>query len=389
MKQTFQNNKRENDRRANREKKRLLNPESYKKEQEKRKRKSWMVVFSVLAAIFLISVVSIMVVRAIGERALHQGAGVSGTDIPVLNEELPPETTDEETLKKGEVLYQGKKYAYNEEILTFLVMGIDKLEGVHSVAEGTKGGQADALFLLVLNPKKKDIRVIGINRNTMTPVDIYDEMGAYVETVTTQLCIQHGFGDGVEKSCMYQVDAVRRLLYQLPIHGYASINMSAIPTLNDAVGGVTLTVLEDLTKWDPSLVQGENVHLMGQSAYVYLSRRDVSVFGSADNRLKRQKQYLESFIAQTKQKTASDLSVAQDLYLALTKYMVTDITLDEVMYLAPIVKDYSFDKQHIYTFEGETKTGTDPKTGKTYEEFYPDRDALYQVLLEVFYEEIS
>nr|WP_330369769.1 LCP family protein [Butyrivibrio sp. FCS014] len=77
-----------------------------------------------------------------------------------------------------------------------------------------------------------------LNRNSMTDVDIYDEYGRYQNTVVAQIATQHGFGNGMEESCNYQVKAVSNMFYQLPIHGYAAINMSAIPIINDEVGGV-------------------------------------------------------------------------------------------------------------------------------------------------------
>lgn len=51
--------------------------------------------------------------------------------------------------------YNGSIYAYNEDIRTFLFMGIDKKSDVKEVEEGTKAGQADALFLAVMNPHDK------------------------------------------------------------------------------------------------------------------------------------------------------------------------------------------------------------------------------------------
>ncbi len=118
--------------------------------------------------------------------------------------------------------YEGKVYAYNEDIMTFLFMGIDKDNEVREVAEGTDGGQADALFLLVLNPKTGTFQIISVNRNTMTDIRLYDSSGEYLSTVQAQIAVQHGFGNGVEESCEYQVDAVRRLFYNLPIHGYCA-----------------------------------------------------------------------------------------------------------------------------------------------------------------------
>lgn len=285
--------------------------------------------------------------------------------------------------QEGWIRYDGKIYAYNEDILTFLVMGIDKKTDAVEVAEGQNGGQADALFLVVADPHEKVIKIIGINRNTMTEIDFYDENGRYRTTGLGQICIQHGFGNGVEESCEYQKKAVQSLFYNLPVHGYAAINMSAISTLNDAVGGVDVTVLEDLTARDRTLVKGETVHLMGESAFWYVKYRDTTVFGSADMRLERQKQYLKAFAAKAKEAVGKDPSVALDLYNDIRPQMVTDITADEVVYLASALAGFRFEEGNLYTLKGETVQG------EKYEEFYADEDALYQLIIEVFYEEVE
>lgn len=282
------------------------------------------------------------------------------------------------------VRYDGKVYDYNEDITTFLVMGIDKDdETVKKMEEGTKGGQADSLFLLVLNPRNRSIKIVGINRNSMTDVDIYDEYGRYQNTVVAQIATQHGFGNGMEESCNYQVKAVSNMFYQLPIHGYAAINMSAIPIINDEVGGVDVTVLEDLTKWDKKLVKGTRVHLEGETAYAYLRARDMSKFASSDERLERQKQYITGFIEAARKTAAENPNAAVELFSAISSKTVTNITADEISYLAPDITGYSFDSSSLHMIEGETR-----KNGE-FEEFYVDEEDLYRTIIEVFYEEID
>jgi LCP family protein required for cell wall assembly len=290
---------------------------------------------------------------------------------------------EHEKWQEGWVKYQDAVYAYNEEILTFLIMGIDKRDDVKEAEKGTDGGQADALFLLVLNPKDESIKVIGINRNTMTDVDIYDDNGAYDSTVKAQIAIQHGFGDGMEESCEYQKKAVENLFYQLPIHGYAAINMSAISTINDAVGGVDVTVPEDLAGFNEDFVEGRSLHLMGENAFWYVKYRDTDIFGSADMRLDRQKQYLTSFIEAAKQAVHKDVSVVIDLYQAVKPQMVTDVSLDKVAYLAPILAEYAYDGDSFHNLQGETVMG------EQYEEFYPDEEAMFEMILDVFYEKVQ
>ena len=89
--------------------------------------------------------------------------------------------------------------------------------------------------------------------------------------------------------------------------------MKAISTINDAVGGVEVTVLEDLTRKDKSLVKDAKVHLTGKTAFWYVQYRDTTVFGSADLRLARQKQYLNGFVAAAK-KAAKDLFMSVPYY---------------------------------------------------------------------------
>lgn len=333
------------------------------------------------------------IVRAVGRNRLYNKAQTTQPDMQLPQEEETVEEPSEEAeaepepeqtkWKEGWVKYKDKIYEYKEDILTFLVMGIDKNSDVKEVKEGTDGGQADALFLVVVDSTDKSIKIVGINRNSMTDIKIYDEKGEYVDTVKAQIAVQHGFGNGVEESCEYQKEAVEKLFYGLPIHGYAAVNMSAIPTINDAVGGVDVKVLEDLTKKDKSLVKDERVHLMGKSAFWYVQYRDTSVFASADLRLARQKQYLNSFIAAAKKAAKEDISVVLNLYQAVMPQMVTDVSLDEVAYLAPILLDYRFGTDNFYMMEGEMVMG------EKFEEFYPDETALYEMILEVFYEEVN
>ena len=369
---------------ANLEKEAILNPKKLEK-QKKKKRYRLMLTSSIgiLLAVGIVFV-SFSAVRAIGKSSLMK---VEATATRPALEQVKTEAIPEEKeaqWKEGWISYNGKVYEYNEDIMTFLIMGIDKNdEVVEEVEEGTNGGQADALFLAVMNPHDKTIKVIGINRNTMTDIDIYNESGAYVTTVEAQIAVQHGFGNGVEKSCEYQKTAVSRLFYNLPIHGYAAINMSAIPMINDAVGGVEVTVLEDLTKIDKTLVKGEKVHLMGKSSFWYVKYRDTKEFASADNRLARQKQYLNAFIQAAKSAAKKDVSVVLDLYQAASPMMTTDISAGEVTYLAPILMDYQFDGENFLMVEGETVMG------EQFEEFYVDEDALYEMILEVFYEEVD
>lgn len=299
--------------------------------------------------------------------------------------ELEEGTPGEETggWQEGDIRYNGVHYRYNADILTFLFLGIDKMEEVEESGEGLGGGQSDAVFLLVLNPHTREISVIGIPRDTMTEIEIYGTGGNYLGTSTAQLTLQHAYGDGAKVSCERSRDAVTRLFYGLPIHGYCAVNMGAIPLINDAVGGIELEALETLDFKEFHVKEGEHIRLEGMDAYYYLHNRDVTSFNSAGRRLERQKQYLSAYADAVVAALKKDITFPAYLYGTLSRYMVTDISLDEVGYLATQVAGYHFSGEGMRSLKGETVMGEE------YEEFYVDEEALYRLLLEVFYEEVE
>jgi LCP family protein required for cell wall assembly len=346
-------------------------------------RKKVLTIAGIAVAVLIIAgVITFLSLRAVGKGSLEQ---VVAGEIP---EMITTEMTEDEAaegLEDNQIVYRDQIYEFNEDILTFLFMGIDHDGEVEEAENGLDGGQSDAMFLLVMNPHEKSISVVTINRNAMSTVDVYDADGVYLGRYIKQITLQHGYGDGKELSCERSVAAVSRLFYNLPINGYAAINMDAIPILNDAVGGVDVTVLEDIVypEYDMNLHQGEEVTLSGMQAYWYVRLRDENAFDSNTNRQERQKQYLTTFAAKAKQQALGDIRVAINLYRTISEYMVTDIDLTKFTYLATEVLGYSFDAEHLYTLQGETVMG------EKFEEFYVDYDALYQLIVDLFYEPVE
>jgi LCP family protein required for cell wall assembly len=286
------------------------------------------------------------------------------------------------SVRENQIAYNGHIYEYNTDILNFLVLGTDNKQAVTDDESGA-GGQADANFLLVLNPDEKNIYLICINRDTMTKIDVYSNYGDFLYTVEAQLALAHSYGISRQQNAQLAEKAVSQLMFDLPIHGYCSVNMTAVAKINDAVGGVTLECLDDLRIFDPVLIQGNTITLQGELALDYVMGRDVSVFESSRGRLRRQKQYLELFVQQTKEVVKKNPSVILDLYQNLASEMVTDVSLDEVAYLASILPEYSFTAENVITLEGETVMG------EKYEEFYVDKDKLAEMILRIFYREVE
>lgn len=283
--------------------------------------------------------------------------------------------------QEGVISYNGKRYQYNFDLSVYLVLGVDKDGEKEAVTNYKLGGQSDALFLVVANKETEELSVISINRNAMTRISTCDEEGKSTGYTTAQICTQHGFGDGMYLSCTRTVDAVSYLFYNQPIDGYISMNMGAITALNDAVGGVKVEVLENISK--PSsgvnLKKGDTVTLKGMDAYYYLRYRDTNAFDSASARLRRQEQYIGGFMTALDE-VSNDMNKLLAMYDSVSRYIVSNV---EFATLAAELSQYDYSSDRMYTVPGETV-----KT-EVFEEYHVDDKALYQMIIDIFYEEVE
>lgn len=341
----------------------------YRREESKRRNK---VPFLILIIVLVIVLAVVIFLSVKGQGA---NSDVNADDMEY-SDDYP------EKWQEGVINYKGKDYLFNQDIKSYLIMGVDKADMEEDVTNYTKGGQSDAMFLLVTNSKDRTMSVVSINRNTMTRVETCSIKGTNMGYVTAQICLQHAYGDGKNLSCVRSTEAVSYLFYNLPINGYLAMSMDGMPIMNDSIGGVEITVLEDLTNTSKgvSLKKGETVTLTGDEAYVYLRTRDIEEFDSASNRLRRQEQYITAYMDKLEKIATTNPNKAIEIYEALEEYTVSSI---DFAGLVGEVKDYEFSSDNMYTIPGETRMGT------TFEEYYVDEDAFYEMIIDIFYEEVT
>ena len=352
------------------------------------------ILLALLAILTVIAVILVNVWRATGRAGLRQHAQSSAEGAPsgmqaAANEKEPDASSQEEVsneLQEGQIRYNGKTYQYKENLMNILCLGIDSRDGIAKEKTPGKAGQADCVILAVLDDEAKTIQLINISRDSMVPVHVYATDGSFVEDRTEQLALQYAYGNGRDWSCQLMEEAVSDLFYGLPIHGYCALSMNSIADLNDMVGGVTVTVPEDLAAMQPKLfTAGEVKTLKGELAYHFVHDRDFRSTDVASNnkRIARQKTYAVAFVNQLKQGMKEDMSLPVKLYQTAEKQMVTSISLDQAVYLCTEYMNCSFDMENIYTSDGEVTMG------EKYAEFNVDDDALYQLILDIFYEEVN
>ncbi len=268
----------------------------------------------------------------------------------------------------------GEEYYLDPNLSTLLIIGTDDMELEQH--EGYRNqALADYLALVILDNADKTCTILQIDRNTMASIPVLGNDGKSIGTTTQQICYAHVYGDGLELSCENTVDTVSHLLCGVPIDNYLSLTMGSIPALNDAVGGVTVTIEDDFTGVDDTLVKGETVHLMGEHAYNFVHERMRMIDDANTSRMRRQAAYVTALAEVLREKMETDDSFVLDLYGAVADYLVTDCELDTLADLTGSLADYTL--EGFISPEGEN-------VKKELIEFYPDEQKLQQLVIDLF-----
>ena len=275
--------------------------------------------------------------------------------------------------------YDGQEYVLKKGIETFLILGLDKFEEQNDSSAFTNDKQADFVMLFVIDNNSKSCTLLHINRDTMVDMNVLGLAGEKVGSVNQQLALAHTYGSGDKVSCRNVADAVSKLLLNAKINNYVSITMDAVPLYNDLVGGVELTVLDDFTGIDETLVKGQKVKLTGEQALKYVQSRKGIADSSNESRMARQKQYLEALYAQTNDCIKTNDKFVVDASLKLSEYMVSNCSLTQFQNIFEKVSKYDFTE--IKYLDGEMKAG------ERFMEFYPSEESVKKQVVDLFYTE--
>lgn len=277
----------------------------------------------------------------------------------------------------GRVSLNGSWYVPNENLNVILLIGVDKYKSQTESESYNNNQQADFLMLLLMDEQSETYTALHLNRDTMTDITVLGVRGENAGTTTGQLALAHTYGDGGHKSCRNTVDAVSNLLYGIEIDHYIAVTMDAVPVINDLAGGVTLTILDDMTSVSPKLQEGATVTLTGEQALAYVRTRYGLEDSTNISRMERQRQYLSELRNILSAKMAVDDTFLLDVINQTSLYMISDCTANQ---LSRMYEQWGFYVDGgIKTIEGEAKTGDE------YMEFYPDEESLKQLVVDLFY----
>lgn len=272
----------------------------------------------------------------------------------------------------------GIDYYPRQDLTVVLLMGIDQDGPVEHSGSYNNSGAADMVSLLIFDETKQTTSVLCLNRDTMVEMPVLGIGGKPAGTIYTQLALAHTYGSGLEDSCENVRTTVSELLYGIKIDYYASMNMDAVAILNDAVGGVTVNVVDDFSAVDPTITMGK-LTLRGQQAVNYVRTRKNVGDQMNVTRLSRQREYIDGFLNALSEKQTADSSFAVGVYEDVSAYLVTDCSVNAISGMMERYGDYPV--AEVVSPDGENVLGEE------YYEFYPDEDSLDELILRLFYAE--
>lgn len=295
------------------------------------------------------------------------------------------ESEDNIRFRSETMEYGGKTYRRNSSVKAVLCMGVDRNGPMVEETVHTFGGQSDGIYVLAQDTARNTLKILMIPRDSMTEITLTDLNGNVLGKDIQHLTLAYAYGDGKELSCERTMEAVSGLLGGLSLDHYMAADIDVINTLNDSVGGVTVTVpVEGMEQKDPAFVKGATITLHGEQAESYVRFRDINEHYSALDRMERQKGYIMGFFQMVKERSKRNARTVEELFELIQDHMVTDMHKDEYLKVAMDALEMGeLDEDGFYSVPGEA-VSTD-----VYDEFYVDQEALTPIILELFYREVQ
>lgn len=301
--------------------------------------------------------------------------------------EVASETGTEQVWKEFEqkdvtIKINKKKYTLDHPVKTYLFLGTDKSGNEEATDDEYQGSMADALMLVVIDEQEKSYGILQLNRDTITEVPMLLADGTANASAKMQLCTAHWYGKDKTASCENTVNTVSKMLGGVPIDGYYALQMEAMSLLNHEVGGVTVTLEDDMTSLDPEMKKGTTLTLTDHQTELLIQTRYAMDDDRNTERMRRQQIFMKAFMNKMKEKNAEDVNATIELYDRLRPYATENINMNELTTILQNMQGYS--DKGIIIIDGESRIGEKLHDGEKHWEFYMDKDSLESAMKELY-----
>lgn len=312
--------------------------------------------------------------------AFLNGCGRKADQVPPTEPALTigQDVSSEPAVPQDAVEWNGAYYVPKKGLQTILIMGLDKYERPEASIAYTNTMQSDFLLLAVMDEDAEQCNLLHLNRDTMTEIQRLGFGGADTGRFVGQLALAHTYGSGGSDSCLNAVKAVSHLLGGVKIDHYMTLTMDGVGKINDLVGGVTVTLLEDFSELDPAMKKGETVTLKGEQALYYVRTRQGIGDQTNLSRMERQRQYLEAFYIKLMEANRKVDGFLSSSLLKVNDDFESDCTVNQLDALSDVLERCKV--MPIQTIEGQAVQGEE------FIEFYVDEASLQETIMTLFYE---
>lgn len=200
--------------------------------------------------------------------------------------------------------------------ISILVLGVDQgLEGRNDK------GNSDTIILVTVNPTTKKATMTSIPRDTLTEI-----LGETSSTSYYMFKVNSAYQFGGSSGSVKTVSA----MLNVPINYYVEVNMKALESLVNALGGVDVNVPFSFSYDWCDFKKGKQ-HLDGRHAIAYARMRYDEPRGDYGRQL-RQRQIIQAVVK--KGLSVNGLANYQKLLKVFAKYVKTNLTFGDMTSLA-------------------------------------------------------
>lgn len=331
----------------------------------KKGKKITLIILAILLALILAIIGTFFILTYIGKAQFHK------EDTHISTDAIKVE--DDDT-----ITYNDKKYSLNKNIVSVLVMGIDRDNVNQNLGSGSNG-QADVIFVATIDTKTDKACIIPISRETMVDVNLYTNDGKFAGSQKEQLCLAYAYGSSTEECSKNVMTSVKRLLCGINISSYVTIEMDGVEKLTDMVGGIELNSIEDIVTKRLTATKGQKIKLNGAKATAYIQYRGDDIEANS-RRMQRQKQFLSALMNKTGNAVLDNFSNLTKYYNTLSPYFSTNVSFAQITYLAQNCLSLNFGDALDYKTIDGTLT-----QGEKWVEFIADEESVLQTVIDVFY----
>lgn len=197
--------------------------------------------------------------------------------------------------------------------ISVLILGVDQgIEGRHDK------GNSDTMILATINPQKKQATMTSIPRDLL--VDVKGDSGKYY-----MFRVNSAYQVGGNKAAVKTVSS----LVNAPINYYMEVNMQALESLVDALGGVDVNVPFSFT-YNTKFKKGK-MHLNGKQSLDYARMRKEDPRGDYGRQM-RQRQIITQIVH--KGMSLNSVTNYRKILDVFAKYVKTNMTFDDMMAIA-------------------------------------------------------